>query len=204
MDGPGDRLSLVSSDKEETAPRYYGLELGTVHDNVDPLGLGRVQVIVPGILDQPGPWAPPLGGPGAGSPQRGTFFVPAKGSDIGVFFHRGEPERPYYVGGHYGSPAAGVEVPGDVKDVPANERHKLYAQETEHWKMTFDDRDGKNAIRMKHKTLDLSIEVDGAKGVVELRGDAALNLSSNGFINIDAPVVVIGKRTVLKTGKPIS
>lgn len=197
----------MSSDKETDQPRYYGMELGQVANDADPMGLGRVQVIVPGILDQPGPWAPPIGTLGGGGPQRGFFAVPPKGSDVAVFFHRGDPERPYYMSGHWGSPGGqgtgGDEVPEDVKEAPAEERKDISGFETKDWKITLDDRPSAKKLRLKHKQLDLSIELDGKKGMVEIRGEAALNLVATGAIQINAPQIQIGGRTVIKNGKPI-
>lgn len=194
----------MSSDKETSEPRYYGMELGTVADDADPEGLGRVRVIVPGIIDQPSPWAPPLGTLGGGGPQRGFFTVPPKGSDVAVFFHRGDPERPYYLSGHWGKPAAGDEVPEDVKAAPAAERHKISEFDTRVWKIVYDDRENKEAIRIMHKTLALRIELDAAKGVIDLEAETALNIKSNGTVNVDAPQVQLAGRTVIPNGKPIN
>lgn len=194
----------MSSDKEETEPRYYGLELGTVADNVDPKGLGRVRLIVPGIIDQPSPWAPQIGTLSGGGPQRGAFSVPDKGADVGVLFHRGDPERPYYIGGHFGEPAGGAEVPEDVKEVPADKRHDVHGFDTKAWKLFIDDRPESQALRLKHKHLNLAIEIDGKKGTVDVAGEVAVNVKATGMVNIEAPQIQIGGRIVLQNGKPIS
>lgn len=194
----------MGSDKEETEPRYYGLELGIVADNVDPKGLGRVRLIVHGIIEQPSPWAPQVGTLSGGGPQRGAFSVPDIGSDVGVLFHRGDPERPYYIGGHFGEPAGGAEVPEDVKEVPPEKRHETHGFDTKAWKLFIDDRAESQAIRFKHKHLDLAIEIDGKKGTVDIAGEVAVNVKATGLVNIAAPQIQIGGRTVLQNGKPIS
>lgn len=180
------------------------MELGTVASTADPMGLGRVQVIVPGIIDQPGPWALPIGTVGGGGPQRGFFAVPPKGSDVAVWFHRGDPERPYYQSGHWGDAKAGVELPDDVTKTDATKRPDVAAFQTKNWQMTFDDTDDKSALRINHKTMDLRLEIDAIKGVVEISGESALNLKSGGLLNIDGLHVIIAGRTVLQNGKPIS
>ncbi len=194
----------MASSKEEEEPRYYGMELGVVVDTDDPEGLGRVRLIVHGIIDQPSPWAPQIGTGAGGGPQRGTFAVPPKGSDVAVWFHRGNPQRPYYQGGHYGKPAAGEEVPTDVKAVDVKDRPLISSQETEHWILTFDDRPDKQKMQVRHKLLDLMIDLDGVKGVAELTGEASVSIVSNGFIRLKAPVIQLGDRVVLQNGKPIS
>lgn len=195
----------MSSDKEETAPRYYGLEFGQVVDRDDPEGLGRIRIIVPGIIDEPSGWVSPVGGTlFGGGPQRGFFGVPPKGADVGVLFHRGDPERPYYLPAHYGKPSTGEEVPTDVKEAPAKDRADVYSFETELWKLTFDDRKSNSKARIAHKALDLVLDLDGEKGVLEITGEAAINIKSNGFVNVDGAHVQIAGRVVMKTGKPIS
>lgn len=194
----------MASDKEEDSPRYYGMELGIVVDNEDPLGLGRVRLTVPGILDEPSPWAPQIGTISGGGPQRGMFSVPPKGADVAVFFRRGNPQQPHYMGGHYGKTAQGEEVPTDVKAADVKDRPKISSFETESWAMTFDDRPAEAKAQIRHKQLDLIVDIDAKKGVVEIIGEAALSLKSNGMINLDAPQIKIGKRVVMQNGKPIS
>ncbi len=194
---------MGGSDKEHTDPRYYGLELGVVVDNVDPKGLGRVRLTVPGIIDQPSPWAPQIGTLSGGSPQRGAFSVPKKGSDVGVLFHRGDPERPYYIGGHFGSPAGGDEVPEDAAAAPPNERHDIHAFDTKAWKVSLDDREGKERVFLSHKHLHLSLDLDAKKGTLEIRGETALSIKSDGLLSLDSPQIIIGGRTVVPNGRPI-
>lgn len=81
--------------------RMTGVLVGTVTDNIDPLGLGRVLVRLPDIdsLDTLS-WARvavPLTGP-SGAPPHGTYFIPQIGCEVLVAFERGDLERPYVVG----------------------------------------------------------------------------------------------------------
>ncbi len=191
----------MGSDKENTDPRYYGTELGTVVDNVDPKGLGRVRLTVPGIIDQPSPWASQIGTMSGGGAQRGAFAVPPIGSDVAVFFHRGDPERPYYMGGHYGEPAGGAEVPEDVKDVAPGDRHHLASFDTKQWKVTFDDRPGQDRLRLSHMAL--VIDLDGKKGTLQLVGESAISITCAGAINLDSPHVTLCGRVVIQNGQPI-
>lgn len=180
------------------------MELGQVVDDADPKGLGRVRLIVPGIIDEPSPWAPPIGTLGGGGPQRGFFVVPPKGSDVAVFFHRGDPERPYYMAGHWGEPDAGAEVPEDVKEAPAAERSRIAAFDTAAWKVTYDDRLGHQAIRLAHKVLNMRIDIDATTGVLEIVSEGAVNVTAAGQVSVEAPHIQIGGRVVLQNGKPIS
>ncbi|MGH9908966.1 MAG: phage baseplate assembly protein V [Pyrinomonadaceae bacterium] len=89
------------------SPKYYGVYRATVMNNIDPMQMGRIQVIV---LDSggftPSSWAMPCV-PFTGR-QSGTFMVPAIGSGVWVQFENGDPDQPVWTGGWWGSAA---EVP---------------------------------------------------------------------------------------------
>lgn len=89
------------------SPKYYGVYRGTVLNNIDPMQMARIQLIVPdaGGLT-PSTWAMPCV-PFAGK-QSGTFVVPAIGSGVWVQFENGDPDYPVWTGGWWGSAA---EVP---------------------------------------------------------------------------------------------
>jgi uncharacterized protein involved in type VI secretion and phage assembly len=87
--------------------RFYGKYRGTVVNNVDPMQIGRIQVIVPDVSTiMPSTWAMPCV-PIAGK-QMGTFFVPQVGAGVWVEFEQGDPDYPIWVGGYWGLVA---EVP---------------------------------------------------------------------------------------------
>src|SRR5258706_14152752 len=87
--------------------RFYGKYRGTVINNVDPLQIGRIQVMVPDVSNViPSSWAMPCV-PIAGK-QMGTYIVPQAGAGVWVEFEQGNPDYPIWVGGFWGSAA---EVP---------------------------------------------------------------------------------------------
>jgi uncharacterized protein involved in type VI secretion and phage assembly len=98
-------------------PKFYGVYRGTVVINVDPLQIGRIQATVPDVSGlTPTTWAMPCI-PVAGK-QMGTFFVPQIGAGVWIQFEAGDPDRPVWTGGWWGSAAevpalALAGVPGD-------------------------------------------------------------------------------------------
>jgi uncharacterized protein involved in type VI secretion and phage assembly len=91
----------------EGGHKYYGKYRGTVVNNIDPMQMGRVQVQVAEVVGLiPGTWAMPCV-PIAGK-QEGVFMVPQIGSGVWVEFEHGDPGKPIWVGGFWGTPA---EVP---------------------------------------------------------------------------------------------
>ncbi|HUH62421.1 MAG TPA: phage baseplate assembly protein V [Terracidiphilus sp.] len=99
------------------SPRYFGVYRGTVIDNIDPLNIGRILATVPDVSGlTPTTYAMPCI-PIAGK-LMGTFMVPQIGAGVWVQFEAGDPDRPVWSGGWWGSAAevpalALAGVPGD-------------------------------------------------------------------------------------------
>ncbi len=84
--------------------KYYGKYRGTVMQNIDPMQMGRIQVIVPDVSAVlPSSWAMPCV-PIAGK-QMGSYFVPQIGSGVWVEFEQGDPDYPIWTGCFWGSAA---------------------------------------------------------------------------------------------------
>jgi uncharacterized protein involved in type VI secretion and phage assembly len=91
--------------------KYFGKYRGTVINNIDPNGVGRLLVEVPDVLGLvPSSWAvpcTPLAGPSG--PPMGVYMVPPIGAGVWVEFEQGDPNYPVWVGCRWGA----------VSDVPA-------------------------------------------------------------------------------------
>ena len=92
---------------------YLGKYRGTVINNVDPMQIGRIQVIVPDVAIVPSTWAMPCV-PIAGI-QMGMYTTPVIGSGVWVEFEQGDPDYPIWVGCFWGTAA---EVPAMARSVP--------------------------------------------------------------------------------------
>ena len=117
---------------------------GTVIDNADPLKLARVRVSIPGTLEQSG-WALPAGTQGGGKGQRGTWAPPPKDADVYVRFVLGDPDRPIYEGGHWGTGEAPTYVGTKTPATAAQVR----VIETAKFEFIIDDAANKLIIRRK-------------------------------------------------------
>jgi uncharacterized protein involved in type VI secretion and phage assembly len=97
-----------------TLPRFFGKYRGTVVNNVDPMQIGRIMAIVPDVSGEiPTSWAMPCL-PSAGI-NTGVFTVPQVGAGVWIEFEHGDPDRPIWVGGYWGTAA---EVPVLAHTVP--------------------------------------------------------------------------------------
>jgi hypothetical protein len=91
---------------------FFGKYRGQVTSNLDPLGLGRVQVSVPAVLgDGRLSWAMPCS-PYAGD-KVGFFAVPPIGANVWVEFEAGDTDFPILAGCFWGT----GEAPSLLADV---------------------------------------------------------------------------------------
>jgi uncharacterized protein involved in type VI secretion and phage assembly len=95
--------------------KFYGKYRATCLNNLDPMQLGRIQVIVPDVSNiVPTTWATPC--LPVGGMQMGMFSVPPIGAGVWVEFEQGDPDYPIWTGCFWGSAA---EVPALSKLAPA-------------------------------------------------------------------------------------
>ncbi|SES74917.1 phage baseplate assembly protein V [Geodermatophilus poikilotrophus] len=93
--------------------QYLGKYRGVVLQNIDPMGIGRLQVQVIGVFTVTSSWAMPSF-PVAGF-QTGAVAVPPIGAGVWVEFERGDPDYPIWTGCYFSTRA---EVPPLVQLVP--------------------------------------------------------------------------------------
>ena len=184
---------MIEDDEEL---RLDGLHVGEVVDREDPEGLGRVRVRIPGLIEPASAWAWPLGTLGGGSDRRGFFSVPEKGAEVGVLFHQGDVDAPYYLCGHWGKPDAGTEVPESVRELPKEEAPQVRAFETARFLLVFDDREGKEALVIRDKVSGDQIELDGKGMGITVKATSALMLKADGMVSIEAAVIQLNGRVV--------
>lgn len=107
---PNAATESISPEKK----KYYGKYRGTVVDNIDPLQIGRLLVMVPDVFNiKLSSWAMPC--LPMGGMQTGIFSVPPILAGVWVEFEQGDPDYPIWTGCFYGSMA---EVPAMAKLVP--------------------------------------------------------------------------------------
>lgn len=91
--------------------QFFGKFRGTVLNNIDPLGMGRITASVPAVsLMLPTSWCLPCF-PTAGR-LSGTFYLPQVGSGVWIEFEGGDPDKPIWTGCFYGLEA---EMPSDAQ-----------------------------------------------------------------------------------------
>jgi uncharacterized protein involved in type VI secretion and phage assembly len=98
----------------DSSSPLLGKYRGMVVNNIDPMQIGRIQVMVADVAGfVPGTWALPCL-PAAGI-NSGLFTVPMMGAGVWIEFERGDPDYPIWVGGFWGTTA---ELPVLSRMVP--------------------------------------------------------------------------------------
>lgn len=187
------------------ASNLLGLYVGEVVTNEDPRGLGRVRVRIPGLVEPASAWAWPLGMPGGGQRDRGFFFPPERGAEVGVFFKEGHVDLPYYLPANWGAPGGSSEVPEPAKSVtPVADVPKVKVLETGNWRITLDDRPGEKSVAViENKTTGDRLEFDGNTAGILIEGKAAVSIKAIGVVSIEGLQVVINGRPVAPGSGPI-
>src|SRR5271170_858207 len=89
---------LHPAQNEDSSGRFYGVAVGIVSNNKDPMNLGRVRMKFPWLSDDhESDWtrmASLMAGPG-----RGAYFLPEVNDEVLVAFEHGDVRRPYVIGG---------------------------------------------------------------------------------------------------------
>jgi uncharacterized protein involved in type VI secretion and phage assembly len=102
-------LSSNSADSsvDPVGEKFFGKYRGVVINNIDPMQIARVQVLVPDVSAAlPTSWAMPC--VPVGGIQMGVLAVPPVGAGVWVEFEQGDPDYPIWTGCFWGSAA---EVP---------------------------------------------------------------------------------------------
>ena len=130
---------------------------GKVVNNVDPMMLGRIIALVPGVSDLPLSWATPCV-PYAGRGV-GLFAVPPIGANVWIEFEGGDPGKPIWTGCFWGK--------GEVPALPAVPTTKVF--KTEMVTLTVND---------LLAEVKLEVKTPGGLQTVELN-TSGIKLSSN-------------------------
>ena len=193
----------------------FGFYYGLVADNRDPRNLGRAIVKIPGMFDDGHPeWANPFGWPGAGAPGRGSKYPIQIGAQVAVFFEHGDMQAPPgYIPAMYGYDE-GVNAGPDVlkaeqaSNQDTNKTAVIWEDEALQIYVTMKDEatDGEDdrRVRIVEKSTGSNITLnatDGSNGksvAIILEANTGIALRSNGMISLDATVVQINGRRVMR------
>ncbi len=149
-------------------PQFFGKYAGTVTDNYDPNGKGRLLVKVPAVFGDGDVWATPCV-PYAGN-NLGFFAMPPKDSHVWIEFEAGDPACPIWSGCFWKE-----DNQAPVAASPLAEKQKIL--KTESCTLLLDDSDGSGGITIEYGQLKIEIKSDGIE-ITNGQG-ATVQLSQN-------------------------
>ncbi len=187
---------------ETEIPRFYGLYPGVVVDVQDPLGLKRVQVQIPGMLERSA-WAWPMGTAGGGSPGRGGMVSPVVGADVGVMFVLGDIQRPVYLPAHWGVRDGEPEMPLPVRDVPPADAPKVQALQLGNLVVSVDERPGERKLSIEDTVTGDAIVWDLEKQGLRVKMTSGILIECDGLVKVNAAQVTVQDRLVQIDPKPV-
>jgi phage baseplate assembly protein V len=168
--------------------RIYGVLIGTVKDNMDMTGLGRVQVTLSALADME-PWARVVA-PFAGS-DYGHWSLPQVDDEVLVAFERGDPRHPYVIGSLWSMGARPpAELPTDATDKRIVKTPKGHVIELDDMQesITITTTTGQE-ISLTPGEIQLKAG-DGA-ATVTLKSDGSISLKGDTEISLSAPKISI-------------
>ena len=135
-------LELLQDETKQENGTINGVAIGTVSNNQDPEGLGRVKLKYPWREDgQESDWTR-IAVPAAGK-DRGTVWLPEVGDEVLLAFEKGSVEHPYVLGSLFN----GKDVPPEKNSDGKNDI-KLIKTRSGH-KVTFSEKQGQESIKIE-------------------------------------------------------
>jgi hypothetical protein len=141
---------LVVDLATQTRTRHWGKYRGVVTDNVDPSSIGRVKAQVPDVFGDTvvTPWATPCAPyTGAGM---GLHAIPPVGAGVWIEFEAGDPSRPIWSGGWWGTSDVPADQNGSAAKPPLkilrSESGLMVALDDDAHTLTLSDANGSNLL----------------------------------------------------------
>jgi uncharacterized protein involved in type VI secretion and phage assembly len=125
---------------------------------------------------------------GGGQADRGLFWVPEEGAEVGVLFKMGDPDHPYYLPANWGAPGGQKETPEASDDGDPDVRVAAFGP----YDLVIDTRAGVKKLRIVDKAdAENLLEFDGVTKVLTISSTTAIKIQSTGQIDIQGLVVTI-------------
>jgi hypothetical protein len=178
--------------------RFRVPQLGTVSDRIDPRGLNRVRVTVPGLHEPASVWAFPLS-IGGGAKDYGISAVPPVGADVVLFYMGGREDRPFYLAANWGAPGGVSELPQEAQDSYPD----AVVIATPGSRIVIDETEGARKILITMLSSGDGIIIDEATATMTIKSTGIMQIQCDGQIEIDALSVAIKGRAVRPIDEPI-
>ena len=152
--------AMMNDITEVMEGRFFGKYRGVVKSNQDPTNRGRLEVLVPIVMNQEPIWAMPCV-PYAGD-NMGIYTMPEPGAGVWVEFEAGDPSYPIWVGCYW----ADDQVPQNQQGTAATPPLKIIRSQ-QGLIVTLDDQQQAIAVSDKNGNNIITIQVKQGKVTVK-------------------------------------
>jgi hypothetical protein len=176
-------------------PRFYGKYRGKVHDNVDPLLLGRIMAEVPAIAGSNLNWAMPCS-PYAG-PGVGFYAIPPIGANVWVEFEGGDPNYPIWVGCFWGE--------GEIVGLPDPPQPEIKIFQTDCCSIVLNDSPEVGGVSIQCKPPSFATPLTflfNSEGITVACPDSTIKVTPAGITLNVQPSAIAVEQTIITLSAP--
>ena len=172
---------------EESSGRIYGVAVGIVSNNKDPMNLGRVRMKFPWLSDDhESGWAR-MTSLMAGS-GRGAYFLPEVNDEVLVAFEHGDVRFPYVIGGMWNGqdspPANNSDGQNNIRVIQSRSGHIIRLDDTDGGeKIEIIDKTGSNSLTIESSSNNITIT---CLGTLKLQATQGIEITSEASVKIQA------------------
>jgi uncharacterized protein involved in type VI secretion and phage assembly len=189
--------------KPETSGKWYGVYPALVTDIKDPDDQGRVKIVLPGLSGRSINEDPKRGGYWArlatlmAGNNRGSWFIPDVDDEVLVVFEGGDTRYPYVIGALWN----GEDRPPESMDGSGKNYHKIL-QSRNGVKITFDDTDGMESLKLETPAGQIITLKDGSSSVkIEDSNGNNIKFDANGInINVSDKLTISAPHVEISAG----
>ena len=171
------RHNITQTPSPNRQANINGVVVGEVKNNLDPQGLGRVQISLPHLSDNNlSCWT------AIATLDKGTYFLPDVGDQVLVAFDRGDINKPYVLGSLW-------NIPNNPPTRNAGMNEKKIIQTKSGMQIILDDTPGNEKLLLQDKSGS-SITMNSSTGdvVIEAKGEVIIKSGqTKGNVSIEAP-----------------
>ena len=188
-------IDVLHQGSSEESGRIYGVAVGIVSNNKDPMNLGRVRMTFPWLSDDhESDWAR-IATTMAG-PTRGTYFLPEVNDEVLVAFEHGDVRFPYVIGAMWNGqdqpPANNSDGQNNIRVIQSRSGHIVRLDDTDgNEKIEIIDKTGNNSLTIESSSNNITLTCNGrmklqAMQGVEITSQADVKIQANTTMDIEA------------------